>query len=172
MASRFKTTFTHHFNPLECFYGSQTIIYIWIVWTSSNCRSYHGFFVVGIKVCCVYDLPLVYFSCISQVFLRECVGVFRYRNVSFIIFLSIFLKFGVIIFSNALKHNFQVRMRRMTMNEQSTNNGQNISKEMVLSLFTIEISEFWPLKMFNVLKGICPQTVNFFFSLEMQCLAN
>ena len=58
-------------------------------------------------------------------------------------------------------------MRRMTMNEQSTNNGQNISKEMVLSLFTIEISEFWPLKMFNVLKGICPQTVNFFFSLEM-----
>ena len=58
-------------------------------------------------------------------------------------------------------------MRRMTMNEQSTNNGQNISKEMVLSLFTIEISEFWPLKMFNVLKGICPQTVIFFFSLEM-----
>ena len=62
-------------------------------------------------------------------------------------------------------------MRRMTMNEQSTNNGQNISKEMVLSLFTIEISEFWPLKMFNVLKGICPQNVNFFFQFRDVCSA-
>ena len=55
-------------------------------------------------------------SRVSQVSLRDCLGVFRIKYL-FHYFLIHFQNFKVIINSNAVKYNYQDQMRWMTINE-------------------------------------------------------
>ena len=67
-------------------------------------------------------LGLLISSHVFQVSLTDNVGVFRLKMSFFIIFLFIFQNFEIISL-NAVKYNYQARMRQMTMNEQLINNG-------------------------------------------------
>ena len=67
-------------------------------------------------------LGLLISSHVFQVSLTDNVGVFRLKMSFFIIFLFIFQNFEIISL-NAVKYNYQARMRQMIMNEQLINNG-------------------------------------------------
>ena len=67
-------------------------------------------------------LGLLISSHVFQVSLTDNVGVFRLKMSFFIIFLFIFQNFEIISL-NAVKYNYQARMRQMTINEQLINNG-------------------------------------------------
>ena len=67
-------------------------------------------------------LGLLISSHVFQVSLTDNVGVFRLKMSFFLIFLFIFQNFEIISL-NAVKYNYQARMRQMIMNEQLINNG-------------------------------------------------
>ena len=67
-------------------------------------------------------LGLLISSHVFQVSLTDNVGVFRLKMSFFIIFLFISQNFEIISL-NAVKYNYQARMRQMIMNGQLINNG-------------------------------------------------